>query len=52
MEKELEKAHLEYERRKNEVISKIVTIQSDIHTHKVYREWLEQIKDFILEGEI
>lgn len=39
----------EYEKTKNEIMSKLDTIKSDIHTHKVYREWLEQVIEFIKE---
>ncbi|MBO7732220.1 MAG: hypothetical protein J6S67_06700 [Methanobrevibacter sp.] len=36
-------------KRKNEIMSKLKTIQKDKNTHKVYREWLEQSIEFINE---
>ena len=49
---ELEKAHRDYELRKNEILTKIVTMQNDKRLTKVYQEWLNQIEKFIKEREI
>ena len=49
---ELEKAHRDYELRKNEILTKIVTMQNDKRLTKVYQEWLNQIEEFIKEREI
>jgi len=49
---ELEKAHRDYELRRNEILTKIVTIQKDKRLTKVYQEWLNQIEEFIKEREI
>ena len=51
MDKELEEAHLDYERRKNEIISKLRTLQSaTVNVPTI--EWLEQAIKFIEEKEI
>lgn len=39
----------DYEKTKNAMMSKLITIKSDIHTHKVYQQWLEQVIEFIKE---
>lgn len=52
MENELYEAHKDYERRKHEIISKIDTMKVDKNIHAVYKEWLDQIKEFIKEREI
>lgn len=49
---ELEKAHRDYELRKNEILTKILTMQNDNKITKVYQEWLNQIEEFIKEREI
>ena len=52
VEEALELAHQDYEKRRNEILSKIITIRSDVKTHKVYKEWLNQVYDFVKEREI
>lgn len=49
---ELERAHLDYLKRRNEIISKLNTIYSrlDLNTHEA--KWLMQAIDFIKEKEI
>lgn len=49
---ELEKAHRDYELRRNEILTKILTMQNDNKITKVYKEWLNQIEEFIKEREI
>lgn len=39
----------DFNKRKNEMMSKLETIRTDIHTHKVYRAWIEQVIEFIKE---
>lgn len=39
----------DFNKRKNEMMSKLETIRMDIHTHKVYRAWLDQVIEFIKE---
>lgn len=41
--------HDAFVKRKNEMLSKLETIRSDIHTNKVYQAWCEQIANFIKE---
>ena len=45
----LELNHVEFLKRKNEILSKIETIKCDIRTHRVYRKWLDQIYEFVSE---
>ena len=52
--KETEKAWLEYQKEydktKNEMLSKLETIINDpYHLNKVYKNWLEQVAEFIKE---
>ena len=52
--KEIDKAWLayqkEYDKTKNEMLSKIETIINDpYYSNKVYKKWLEQVKQFIEE---
>lgn len=49
---ELEKAHRDYELRRNEMLSKIQTIRKDNKVASVYNAWLKQIEEFIKEREI
>lgn len=48
---ELEKAHQDYEKRKNEILSKLTTLR-DNTLNQVVKKWLEQTMDFIKEKEI
>lgn len=41
--------HEEFLRRKYTMLSKLETIKEDIHTSKVYKQWLEQVMEFIKE---
>ena len=41
--------HDEFLKRKYTMMSKLETIKEDIHTTKVYKQWLEQVIDFINE---
>ncbi len=41
--------HEEYERRKNEIITKIITIKKS-KIPEVYKEWLKQTIEFIKES--
>ena len=50
--KEYELAHEYYEKEKNEIMTKLHTIATDVHLPKVYSDWLEQAIEFIKEGEI
>lgn len=36
-------------KRKNEILTKLMTIKNDKHTNKVYKDWCEQIIKFIKE---
>lgn len=49
--KELELAHKDYEKRKDEIISKLFTIWKNDEIPAVYREWIKQAARFINEGE-
>lgn len=49
---ELEKAHLDYEQRKNDILSKIYTMKNTASMPIVYCEWLGKIEEFIKEREI
>lgn len=50
--KELELAHDDYLKRKNEVITKLYTIWRNQEIPSVYREWVRQAARLINEGEI
>lgn len=50
--KELELAHDDYLKRKNEIITKLYTIWRNQEIPSVYREWVRQAARFIDEGEI
>lgn len=49
--KELELAHNDYEKRKDEIISKLFTIWKNDEIPAVYRDWIKQAARFINEGE-
>ena len=48
---ELEKAHLDYNKRRNEITSKLTTLKENTG-NMVVQKWLEQAIDFINEKEI
>lgn len=50
--KELELAHDDYLKRKNEIITKLYTIWRNQEIPSVYRDWIKQAARFIDEGEI
>ena len=50
--KELELAHDDYLKRKNEIITKLYTIWRNQEIPSVYRDWVRQAARFIEEGEI
>lgn len=50
--KELELAHDDYLKRKNEIITKLYTIWRNQEIPSVYRDWIKQAARFINEGEI
>lgn len=50
--KELELAHDDYLKRKNEIITKLYTIWRNQEIPSVYRDWIKQTARFINEGEI
>ena len=50
--KELELAHDDYLKRKNEIITKLYTIWRNQEIPSVYRDWIKQVARFINEGEI
>ena len=52
VEKQLELAHIDYEKRKNEIISKLYTIWQNIEIPAVYRNWIRKAARFINEREI
>lgn len=49
---ELELAHEDYIRRKNEIITKLYTIWRNNEIPTVYRDWIRQAARFINEKEI
>ena len=49
---ELEKAHLDYEKRKNELVSKLTAIMMDNNLRLTKKVWIKQAIDFIREREI
>ena len=50
--KELELAHDDYLKRKNEIITKLYTIRRNQEIPSVYRDWIRQAARFINEGEV
>lgn len=50
--KELELAHDDYLKRKNEIITKLYTIWRNQEIPSVYRDWIRQAAKFIDEKEI
>ena len=50
--KELELAHDDYLKRKNEIITKLYTIWRNQEIPSVYRDWIRQAARFINEREI
>ena len=50
--KELELAHDDYLKRKNEIITKLYTIWRNQEIPSVYRDWVRQAARLINEGEI
>lgn len=48
----LELAHQDYEKRKRLVLSKLETIKYDVSTHNLYKQWLDDIAEFIMEREV
>ena len=50
--KELELAHDDYLKRKNEIITKLYTIWKNQEIPTVYRDWIRQAARFINEGEV
>lgn len=49
---ELEEAHLDYERRKYEILTKLQTMKSIPTLLAHERLWLDQVIEFIMEKEI
>ena len=52
MEKELEKAHQDYEKRKHEIVTKLICMKDGKIDATTRRAWLTQAIDFINEREI
>lgn len=52
MDKELELAHQDYEFRKNEIITKLVSIRDSEINNDVMKLWLNQAIEFIKEREV
>ena len=50
--KELELAHDDYLKRKNEIITKLYTIWRNQEIPAVYREWIKQAARFIVESDM
>ena len=50
--KELELAHDDYLKRKNEITTKLYTIWRNQEIPAVYREWIQQAAKFIDEGQV
>ena len=50
--KELELAHDDYLKRKNEITTKLYTIWRNQEIPSVYRDWIRQAARFINEGEV
>lgn len=51
LEMELEEAHLDYEKRKNEILSKLETMRNS-GLSPTFDKWLDQAMEFIKEREI
>lgn len=49
---ELEQAHLDYEKRKAEVLTKLKTVRDNCPLQWHEREWVNQAMEFIKEREI
>lgn len=49
--KELELAHDDYLKRKNEIITKLYTIWRNQEIPKIYRDWIQQAAKFIEESD-
>lgn len=52
---ELEKAHTDYEKRRNEIITKLTTLKSYLSEDSITDmpiQWIDQIIEFIKEKEI
>lgn len=49
---ELEKAHQDYEKRKHEIITKLICLKDGKISKATKREWLDQAINFINEKEI
>lgn len=52
LDKEIELAHQDYNKRKNEVISKLFTIWKNDEIPAVYRNWIRQAARFINESDM
>lgn len=52
IDRQLELAHEDYEKRKNEIITKLYTIWRNDEIPAVYRDWIRQAAKFINEKEI
>lgn len=52
LEEALEQAHLDYERRKNEILTKLQCMKSIPTLLSHERLWLDQVIEFIKEKEI
>ena len=50
--KELELAHDDYLKRKNEIITKLYTIWRNAEIPTIYRDWVRQAAKFIDESEM
>lgn len=49
---ELEAAHKDYEKRKNEIVTKLTVLRNNACLQWHEREWLNQVIEFIKEREI
>ena len=52
MEEEQRECHKSLSKRQNEILSKLETIRLDPQTSTTYQKWIQQIKQFIIEGGI
>lgn len=52
LSQELELAHDDYLKRKNEIITKLYTIWRNQEIPAVYRKWIQQVAKFIDEKEV
>lgn len=50
--RELEEAHTDYLKRRNEIVSRLFTIWKDKDISAPYRNWLSQAAKFIVERDI